>query len=144
MPFTGKEKIDRKSIDEFLNASPDVQRSIPDCLSVEREVVPEELLEKHGREIASIEGRYKEDIEAERKKLGQSGGRKEESAGSAQREQEELEEIKEKAEDTLARYEKNREQITKEVKKEVENELEEYPPRKGKRVRRPSRPNRTR
>jgi hypothetical protein len=62
-------KIDRKSIDEFLDASPEVQRSIFLCLSVEREVVPEELLEEHEREIALIGVRHKEDLDAGRKKL---------------------------------------------------------------------------
>ena len=118
-------KIDRKSIDEFLNASPDVQRSILDCLSVEREVVPEELLEKHEREIASIEARHKEDIEAERKKLAKAEAERKKAQEALRENGKRLEEIKEKAEDTLARYEKNKEQITEEVTKEFETELKE-------------------
>jgi ParB-like chromosome segregation protein Spo0J len=115
-------KIDRKSIDEFLDADPEVQRSILHCLSVERPVVPEELLEKHEHEIASIEARYKEDLNAERKKLAKAEAEKKKAQEALVENGKELEEIKERARDTLARYEKNKEQITKEVKKEVEKE----------------------
>ena len=100
-------KIDRRSVDEFLREDLDLQRSIFYSLSVERPVVPQELLEKHEHEIASIEARHREDLddlggrswptaEAEKKKaqeaLEQNG--------------KELEEIRKRAKDTLARYEK--------------------------------------
>jgi len=118
-------KIDRKSIDEFLNASPEVQRSIFHCLSVEREVVPEELLEKHEREIASIEARRQEDIEAERKKLAKAEEEKKKAEEALKENGKKLAEIKERADNVLATYEKNKEEITEELTKEFESELAE-------------------
>lgn len=118
-------KIDRKSIDEFLDASPEVQRSIFLCLSVEREVIPEELLEEHEREIALIGVRHKEDLDAERKKLTAAEAEKKKAQETLKKNSEELEKIRQRAETTLARYEKNREQITDEVKREVEKEIDD-------------------
>ena len=76
-------KIDRRSVDEFICADPEVQRSILHCLSIQRPVVPEGLLDKHEHEIASIEARHKQDLDAERGEAGRGGSGKEESRGSA-------------------------------------------------------------
>ena len=120
--FYKEGKIDRRSADEFLCEDPELQRSIFYALSVERPVVPQELLEKHEHEIASIEARHKEDLDAERKKLAAAEAEKKKAQQALVKNGQELEEIKERARDTLARYEKNKEQITKEVKREVEKE----------------------
>ena len=69
-------KIDRRSVDEFICADPEVQRSILHCLSIERPVVPEGLLDKHEHEIASIEARHKQDLNAEREKLAEAEAEK--------------------------------------------------------------------
>jgi flagellar motor protein MotB len=118
-------KIDRRSADEFICADSEVQRSILHCLSIERLVVPQELLEKHEHEIESIEARHKQDIDAERKKLAAAEAEKKKAQEALAKNGQELEDIKERAEDAIARYEKNKEQITKEVKKEVEKELKD-------------------
>jgi ParB family chromosome partitioning protein len=118
-------KIDRRSADEFICADSEVQRSILHCLSIERLVVPQELLEKHEHEIESIEARHKQDIDAERKKLAAAEAEKKKAQEAQAKNGQELEDIKERAEDAIARYEKNKEQITKEVKKEVEKELKD-------------------
>jgi ParB family chromosome partitioning protein len=118
-------KIDRRSADEFICEDSEVQRSILHCLSIERPVVPQELLEKHEHEIASIEARHKEDLDAERKKLAKAEAEKKKAQEALELNGKELEEIRERAKDTLSRYEKNKEQITKEVKKEVEKELKD-------------------
>ena len=118
-------KIDRKSIDEFLNAPPEVQRSIFDCLSVEREVVPEGLLEEHERTIAAIQDQFQDSLSIERRKLEAAEVEKWKAEEALKKNSEELEKIRERAEDTLATYEKNREEITEEVTKEFENELKE-------------------
>ena len=118
-------KIDRKSIDEFLDASPDVQRSIFLCLSVERPVVPEELLEQHEHEIAAIQDQFQQSLSVERGKLETAEAEKKKAEEALRTNRQELKEIRERAEITLARYEKNKEQITKEVKREVEKELED-------------------
>lgn len=123
--FYKEGKIDRRSADEFLCEDPELQRSIFYALSVERPVVPQELLEKHEHEIASIEARHKEDLDAERKKLDAAEAEKKKAQQALVKNGQELEEIKERARDTLARYEKNKEQITKEVKREVEKELKD-------------------
>ena len=125
-------KIDRRSADEFMREDFDLQRSIFHSLSVERPVVPRELLEKHEHEIASIESRHMEDLDNERKKL--AAAEAELAAAEAERKKaqealeqngKELEDIRKRAKHTLARYEKDKEQITKEVKGEVEEELED-------------------
>jgi ParB-like chromosome segregation protein Spo0J len=118
-------KIDRKSIDEFLDADPEVQRSILQCLSIEREVVPDALLEKHEREMASVTRRYNEDIDAVRKELAAAKAEKKKAQETLLENGKELEKIRERAEDTLARYKKSKEQITKEVEKEIEKEIED-------------------
>ncbi len=125
-------KIDRRSADEFMREDFGLQRSIFHSLSVERPVVPQELLEKHEHEIASIESRHMEDLDNERKKLEAAEAELTAAEAEKKKAQEaleqngkELEEIRKRAKDTLARYEKNKEQITKEVKKEVEKELED-------------------
>ncbi len=116
-------RIDRRSVDEFLCADPEVQRSIFHCLSVERPVVPQGLLEKHEQEIASIEARHREVLEAERQKLAAAEAEKKKAQEALAKNGQELKEIRERATTTLARYEKNKEQITKEVKTEFEKEL---------------------
>ena len=125
-------KIDRRSADEFICEDPEVQRSILHCLSIERPVVPQELLEKHEHEIASMESRHMEDLDNERKKL--EAAEAELAAAEAERKKaqealdqngKELEEIRKRAKHALARYEKDKEQITQEVKKEVEEELKD-------------------
>ena len=88
-------------------------------------MVPQELLEKHEHEIASIEARHKQDLDAEREKLAKAEAEKKKAQEALEQNGKELEEIRERARDTLARYEKNKEQITKEVKKEVEKELKD-------------------
>ena len=118
-------KIDRRSVDEFICADPEVQRSILHCLSIERPVVPEGLLDKHEHELASIEARHKQDLDAEREKLAEAEAEKKKAQEALEQNGRELEEIRKRAKDTLSRYEKNKEQITKEVKKEVEKELED-------------------
>jgi ParB-like chromosome segregation protein Spo0J len=118
-------KIDRKSIDEFLDADPEVQRSILQCLSIEREVVPDALLEEHEHEMASITRRYNEDIDAVRKELATAKAEKKKAQEALIENGKELEKIRERAEDTLARYRKSKEQITKEVEKEIEKEIED-------------------
>lgn len=118
-------KIDRESIDEFLDTSPEVQKSILLCLSVERPVVPEELLEQHEHEIAAIQGQFQRSLSIERGKLETAEAEKWKAEEALRKNSEELVEIRERAEKTLAKYEKNKEQITKEVKKEVEKELED-------------------
>ncbi len=118
-------KIDRRSADEFICEDPEVQRSILHCLSIERPVVPQELLEKHEHEIASIEARHKQDLDSEREKLAKAETERKRAQETLEQNGKELEEIRERARDTLARYEKNKEQITKEVKKEVEKELKD-------------------
>ena len=118
-------KIDRKSIDEFLDADPEVQRSILQCLSIEREVVPDALLEKHEREIASVTRKYGEDIDAVRKELATAKVEKKKAQETLMENGKELEKIRERAEDTLARYKKSKEQITKEVEREIKKEIED-------------------
>ena len=118
-------KIDRKSIDEFLDASPEVQRSIIHCLSVERPVVPEGLLEQHEHEIAAIQDQCQRSLSMERGKLEAAEAEKKKAEEALKTNRHELKEIRERAETALARYEKNKEQITREVKKEVEKELED-------------------
>jgi len=118
-------KIDKESIDEFLDTSPEVQKSILICLSVERPVVPKEILQKHEQEIADIQGRFHESLAKERGKLQAAEAEKRKAEEALMKNSEELVEIRERAEKTLAKYEKNKEQITKEVKKEVEKELED-------------------
>jgi ParB family chromosome partitioning protein len=118
-------KIDRRSVDEFICADPGVQRSILHCLAIERPVVPEGLLDKHEHELASIEARHKQDLDAEREKLAKAEAEKKKAQEALEQNGRELEEIRKRAKDTLSRYEKNKEQITKEVKKEVEKELED-------------------
>ena len=118
-------KIDRESIDEFLDTSPEVQKSILLCLSVERPVVPEELLEQHEHEIAAIQDQFQRSLSVERGKLETAEAEKRKAEEALMKNSEELVEIRERAEKTLAKYEKNKEQITKEVKKEVEKELED-------------------
>jgi ParB-like chromosome segregation protein Spo0J len=118
-------KIDKRSADEFICEDQEIQRSILHCLSIERPVVPQELLEKHEHEIASIEARHKQDLIGEREKLAKAEAEKKKAQETLERNGKELEEIRERAKDTLARYDKNKEQITKEVKKEVEKELKD-------------------
>ena len=118
-------KIDRESIDEFLDTSPEVQKSILLCLSVERPVVPEELLEQHEHEIAAIQDQFQRSLSVERGKLETAEAEKRKAEEALRKNSAELVEIRERAEKTLAKYEKNKEQITKEVKKEVEKELED-------------------
>ena len=118
-------KIDRRSIDEFLDADPEVQRSILQCLSIEREVVPNALLEKHEREVESITRRYSEDIEVLRKKVTAAEAEKKKAQEALTENGKELERIREKVEETMARYKKNKDQITKEVEKEIKKEIEE-------------------
>lgn len=118
-------KIDRESIDEFLDTSPEVQKSILLCLSVERPVVQKEILQKHEQEIADIQDRFHESLAKELGKLQAAEAEKRRSEEAPMKNSEELAEIRERAEKTLAKYEKNKEQITKEVKKEVEKELED-------------------
>ena len=88
-------------------------------------MVPQELLEKHEHEIASIEARHRQDLDSEREKLAKAEAERKKAQETLEQNGKELEEIRERAKDTLARYEKNKEQITKEVKKEVEKELKD-------------------
>ena len=118
-------KIDRRSIDEFLDAEPEVQRSILQCLSIEREVVPDALLEKHEREVESITRRYSEDIEVLRKKVTAAEAEKKKAQEALTENGKELERIREKVEETMAKYKKNKDQITKEVEKEIKKEIED-------------------
>jgi ParB family chromosome partitioning protein len=118
-------KIDRRSVDEFLREDLDLQRSIFYSLSVERPVVPQELLEKHEREVASIESRHREDLDLGRKKLTTAEAEKKKAQEALDQNGKEMEEIRKRAKDTLAKYEKSKEQITKEVKREVEKELKD-------------------
>jgi DNA repair exonuclease SbcCD ATPase subunit len=125
-------KIDRRSVDEFLREDFNLQRSIFHSLSVERPVVPEGLLEEHEHKIASIESRHREDLDVERKKataaqaeLAAAEAEKKKAQEALEQNGKELEEIRQRAKQALARYEKNKEQITKEVKKEVEKDLED-------------------
>jgi ParB-like chromosome segregation protein Spo0J len=118
-------KIDRKSIDEFLDAGPEVQRSILHCLSIERPVVPEDLLKKHEQEIFDIEASFQQTLSIERRKLEAAEAERKKAEEALRMNGHELEKIRERAETTLARYEKNKEEITKEVKREVEKELED-------------------
>ncbi len=118
-------KIDRRSIDEFLDAEPEVQRSIIQCLSIEREVVPDALLEKHEREVESITRRYSEDIEVLRKKVTAAEAEKKKAQEALTENGKELERIREKVEETMAKYKKNKDQITKEVEKEIKKEIED-------------------
>jgi ParB-like chromosome segregation protein Spo0J len=118
-------KIDRRSADEFICADPEVQRSVLHCLSIERPVVPPELVERHAREIESIETSHRQALAAEREKLAKAEAEKKKAQEALAQNGKKLEEIRERARDTLARYEKTKEQITKEVKKEIEKQIED-------------------
>lgn len=118
-------KIDRRSVDEFMREDLDLQRSILHSLSVERPVVPQELLEKHEHEIESLEARHNEDLNDLQKKLAEAEAERKEAQEALEQNGKELEEIRKRAKDTLAKYEKNKEQITKQVKKEVEKRIED-------------------
>ena len=117
-------KIDRRSVDEFLREDLNLQRSIFYSLSVERPVVPQELLEEHEREIESIEARHSEDLDGLRKKLSEAEAEKKKAQEALIENGKELEKIKENAEDVLANYKKNKAQITKEVDKEIKKQIE--------------------
>ena len=116
-------KIERKLIDQFVGKDPEVQRSIFHSLSIELPVVPEELLEKHEQEIASIKTQHQEALDAERKKLAMAEAEKKKAEEALQKDRQELEKIRERAKNTLARYEKNKEEITVAVRKEFEKDL---------------------
>jgi ParB family chromosome partitioning protein len=116
-------KIDRRSVDRFLCEDAELQRSIFHSLSVERPVVPQGLLKKHEQEIASIEAKHREILDGERKKLAAVETEKKKAQEALKKNGQELEEIRERAKNTLARYEKNKEQITKEVRSEFEKEI---------------------
>ena len=118
-------KIDRQSIDEFINAGPEVQRSILHALSIERPVVPEELLEQHEQELASMESKHQETMDAERKKLAVAEAEKKKAEEALKVNSQKLKEIRERAESTLAKYNKDKEEITEQVQREVKKELEE-------------------
>jgi chromosome segregation ATPase len=118
-------KIDWRSADEFICADPEVQRSVLHCLSIERPVVPPELVERHAREIESIEASHSQTLSAEREKLAKAEAEKKKAQEALAQNGKELEEIRKRAKDTLAKYEKNKDQITKQVKKEVEKQIED-------------------
>ncbi len=118
-------KMERSLIDQFVGKDSELQRRILLSLSVEREVVPQELLEKHEQEIAAIEERYRKDLSEEREKLAKAEAEKKKAEEALKKDRKELAQIRERAETTLAAYEKDREEITEEVKKEFETELED-------------------
>jgi chromosome segregation ATPase len=113
-------------MDPFVGKDPDLQRNIFHSLSIERPVVPEELLEQHEQELASMEAKHQETVEAERKKLAVAEAEKTKAEEALKENSQKLEEIKERAKTELAKYEKTKGQITKEVRREVERELEEF------------------
>ena len=118
-------KIDRKSIDEFLNAAPEVQRSIFIASPSSGRWSRRGCSKNMSVTIAAIQDQFQDSPRCERKKLEAAEAEKKKAEEALKKNREELEEIRERAEDTLARYEKNKEQITKEVKKEVEKELKD-------------------
>ena len=118
-------KIDRRSVDEFLREDLDLQKSIFYSLSVERHVVPQELLEEHEHEIESIEARHNEDLNDLRKKLSEAEAEKKKAEEALEQNGKKLEEIRKKVKNTLSTYAKDKEQITEEVKEQFEEELED-------------------
>jgi ParB-like chromosome segregation protein Spo0J len=117
-------RIERSLIDQFVGKDSELQRRIFFSLSVEREVAPKELLEKHEREMAAIEERYRKDLDEEREKLAKAEAEKKKAEEALRKDRQELAQIRERAETTLATYEKDREEITEEVKREFETELD--------------------
>jgi len=83
-----------------------------------------ELLEQHEHEITAIQDQFQRSLSVERGKLETAEAEKKKAEEALRTNRQELKEIREWAEITLSRYEKNKEQITKEVKSEVEKELE--------------------
>ncbi len=118
-------RVERSMIDQFVGKDSELQRRIFISLSVEREVVPKELLEKHEKEIAAIEERYRKDLDEEQEKLVKAEAEKKKAEEALKKNRHELAQIRERAETTLAEYEKDREEITEEVKREFEKELED-------------------
>lgn len=116
-------RIERKLIDQFVGKDPDLQRNIFHSLSIERPVVPEELLEKHEQELASIQTQHRKALDVEQKKLALAEAEKKKAEEALKTNGQELEKIRERAKSELARYEKNKEQITREVKSGFEKEL---------------------
>ena len=94
-------KIDRRSVDEFLREDLDLQKSIFYSLSVERHVVPQELLEEHEHEIESIEARHNEDLNDLRKKLSEAEAEKKKAEEALEQNGKKLEEIRKRAKNTL-------------------------------------------
>ncbi len=116
-------RMERKLIDQFVGKEPELQRSIFHSLSIERPVVPEELLEQHEQEIAAIQDQFQRTLSAERTKLEAAETEKKLAEEALEKSGQELKGIRERAKTAIARYEKTKAQITKEVKTEVEKEI---------------------